>query len=121
MASYGQLQGDQKIEFRTRYNNLKRISTIALKTCDEFTKFRGVHRDTKDIENHTRYSKAIMNKWYELRRDMIRALGTYGLEIESLKEPEIVNTDPIDMMWHPWRLSKECIKAVKEGLRVNKL
>ena len=121
MATSGQTQIVRKESFRISYNNLRRISAIALHTCDEYTKFRGVHGDTRDIENHTRYGIAIMNKWYQLRRDMIMTLGTKGLAIEPVPEPEHVNTDIIEPMWRPWRHSKECIKAVKEGLRVNNL
>ena len=109
------------LNFRKRYNDLKGVSQFALKTTERYTKFRGVHNDKENVEMHTRFVIAIRNKWFLLRSDMIAALGMNQLEISPTVDPCIRNEDIIDVLWQHWRMSKNCIEAIKSGLKANNL
>ena len=110
---------------RKRYNNLKRVSILALKTTEEYSTYRGVHSDASEIENQTRYILAIRNKWFELRKDMITKHGMAGMELDSMQGfvtfKKGSDDEKIDRMYQHWGFIKVCIDAVLGGLSQNHL
>ena len=109
------------IDFRTKYDNLKSVSNFALKTSHDHTHYRCIHDDETSIRMHIDFVIAIRNRWFDLRREMISKYGIEGLELTSVTEGNSPNTDLVDIMWQHWRVTKNCIEAVKGGLSENKL